>query len=86
MIGFNIIYDFPEILTTVSKVCKVCVLQLGPSSIGFIFSDKAVNGGAKLWCEIQQVNSYLIKYLANLTISILLLDSETLLFYGTCNH
>ena len=58
MNGSGILYYSLEIVTTVSKVCKVCVLQLGPSHIGFIFTDKAVNGGARLWCELQQVNSY----------------------------
>jgi len=48
------IHSFTKILTTVSKVCKVCVLQLGPSNIGFNFTEKAVTGGTKLWCELQQ--------------------------------
>ena len=56
------VHCFLEILTTVSKVCKICVLQLGPSNIGFNFTEKAVNGGTKLWCELQQVQLCAVGY------------------------
>lgn len=43
------------VVTTISKLIKACVLRITPTALYFILSEKAVNGGIQIWCELPQV-------------------------------
>lgn len=47
----------PGVITTISKLTKMCVLRLTPDNLFFVLSGKVANGGVSMWCELSQVNS-----------------------------
>ncbi|XP_062593869.1 checkpoint protein HUS1-like isoform X2 [Saccostrea cucullata] len=48
------IQHFTRIIGTLSKLIKVCVLRITPGNWYFILSEKLVNGGVHIWCELPQ--------------------------------
>ncbi|KAM6912792.1 checkpoint protein HUS1 [Xenentodon cancila] len=49
---------FTRVVTTISKLTKVCVLRLTPDNLFFILSSKVANGGVSMWCELSQANFF----------------------------
>ncbi|WAR04963.1 HUS1-like protein, partial [Mya arenaria] len=43
-----------RVVTTISKLIKACVLRITPTALYFILSEKVVNGGIQIWCELPQ--------------------------------
>uniref|UniRef100_A0A8C4QNQ9 HUS1 checkpoint clamp component n=1 Tax=Eptatretus burgeri TaxID=7764 RepID=A0A8C4QNQ9_EPTBU len=49
----------PEgVLNTIAKLTKTCTLHLSSDKLYFIVSDRAVNGGVTIWCELVQDNFF----------------------------
>ncbi|XP_030612919.1 checkpoint protein HUS1 [Archocentrus centrarchus] len=49
---------FTRVITTISKLTKMCVLRLTPDNLFFVLSGKVANGGVSMWCELPQVNFF----------------------------
>ncbi|XP_034384449.1 checkpoint protein HUS1 isoform X2 [Cyclopterus lumpus] len=49
---------FTRVVTTISKLTKVCVLRLTPDNLFFVLSGKVANGGIGMWCELSQANVF----------------------------
>lgn len=47
-----------DIVATLARSVKTCVLRLSPTKVCFILSDRVPVGGANLWCEILQQNLF----------------------------
>ncbi len=47
----------PGVITTISKLTKMCVLRLTPDNLFFVLSGKVANGGVSMWCELSQVRA-----------------------------
>ncbi|KAL4229387.1 DNA damage checkpoint control protein [Mactra antiquata] len=54
LIDIACIQHFTRVVTTVSKIIKGCVLRITPSAMYFILSEKVINGGIQIWCELPQ--------------------------------
>lgn len=54
LIDIGCIQHFTRVVTTISKLIKSCVLRITPSALYFILSEKVVNGGIQIWCELPQ--------------------------------
>lgn len=46
---------FLGVVSTVSHMAKMCALRLSPNTLYFIMNDTAAEGGATVWCEVNQV-------------------------------
>ena len=46
----------PEIMSTLSKSVKQCVLRMTEDKISFVAIESGVLGGVHLWCELSQVS------------------------------
>ncbi|KAI3355551.1 hypothetical protein L3Q82_018382, partial [Scortum barcoo] len=46
------------VVTTISKLTKMCVLRLTPDNLFFVLSGKVANGGVSMWCELSQLSVY----------------------------
>lgn len=55
LINLLIFHSLLGVVTTISKLIKSCVLRITPTALYFILSEKAVNGGIQIWCELPQV-------------------------------
>ena len=54
---------FAEVVTTISRSVRQCVLRLSEDKISFASLESGVLGGVNLWCELSQVRSlYNIRY------------------------
>ncbi|XP_070841922.1 checkpoint protein HUS1 [Chaetodon trifascialis] len=49
---------FTRVVTTISKLTKMCVLRLTPDNLFFVLSGKVANGGVSMWCELSQANFF----------------------------
>ncbi|XP_044032158.1 checkpoint protein HUS1 isoform X4 [Siniperca chuatsi] len=49
---------FSRVITTISKLTKMCVLRLTPDHLFFVLSGKVANGGVSMWCELSQANFF----------------------------
>lgn len=49
---------FTRVITTISKLTKMCVLRLTPQNLFFVLSGKVANGGVSMWCELSQENFF----------------------------
>ncbi|XP_017289422.1 checkpoint protein HUS1 [Kryptolebias marmoratus] len=49
---------FSRVVTTISKLTKMCVLRLTPDNLFFVLSGKVANGGVGMWCELLQANFF----------------------------
>ncbi|XP_039983044.1 checkpoint protein HUS1 isoform X1 [Xiphias gladius] len=49
---------FTRVITTISKMTKMCVLRLTPDNLFFVLSGKVANGGVSMWCELSQANFF----------------------------
>ncbi|XP_028288990.1 checkpoint protein HUS1 [Parambassis ranga] len=49
---------FSRVVTTISKLTKMCVLRLTPDNLFFVLSGKVGNGGVSMWCELSQANFF----------------------------
>uniref|UniRef100_A0A671WV98 Checkpoint protein n=1 Tax=Sparus aurata TaxID=8175 RepID=A0A671WV98_SPAAU len=49
---------FTRVVTTISKLTKICVLRLTPDNLFFVLSGKVANGGVSMWCELSQANFF----------------------------
>nr|XP_046226552.1 checkpoint protein HUS1 isoform X2 [Scatophagus argus] len=49
---------FTRVVTTISKLTKMCILRLTPDNLFFILSGKVANGGVSMWCELPQANFF----------------------------
>ncbi|XP_069019481.1 checkpoint protein HUS1 [Embiotoca jacksoni] len=49
---------FTRVITTISKLTKMCVLRLTPDNLFFVLSGKVANGGVSMWCELSQANFF----------------------------
>ncbi|KAM4533992.1 checkpoint protein HUS1 [Odontesthes bonariensis] len=49
---------FTRVVTTISRLTKVCVLRLTPDNLFFVLSGKLANGGVSMWCELSQANFF----------------------------
>ncbi|RMC05673.1 hypothetical protein DUI87_17758 [Hirundo rustica rustica] len=49
---------FSRIINTIAKLAKTCILRLTVCKLYFILSDKVANGGASMWCELNQGNFF----------------------------
>ncbi|KAK5877700.1 hypothetical protein CesoFtcFv8_025181 [Champsocephalus esox] len=49
---------FTRVITTISKLTKMCVLRLTPLNLFFVLSGKVANGGVSMWCELSQENFF----------------------------
>ncbi|XP_051796619.1 checkpoint protein HUS1 [Acanthochromis polyacanthus] len=49
---------FSRVITTISKLTKMCVLRLTPDNLFFVLSEKVANGGVSMWCELSQANFF----------------------------
>ncbi|KAK9528249.1 hypothetical protein VZT92_014732 [Zoarces viviparus] len=49
---------FTRVVTTISKLTKMCVLRLTPDNLFFVLSGKVANGGVGMWCELSQANFF----------------------------
>ncbi|XP_060601141.1 checkpoint protein HUS1-like [Ruditapes philippinarum] len=54
LVDIGCIQHFTRVVTTVSKLIKTCVLRVTTSALYFILSEKVVNGGIQIWCELPQ--------------------------------
>lgn len=52
------IHNFTNVMSTVNKILKVCVLRLTPEKIFFILPDQITHGGVSMWCELKQANFF----------------------------
>ncbi len=58
LITLYYLYYITDVVTTLAKNVKTCVLKLSAEKICFILSDHAATGGANLWCELLQENLF----------------------------
>ncbi|XP_029384655.1 checkpoint protein HUS1 [Echeneis naucrates] len=49
---------FSRVITTISKLTKMCVLRMTPVHLFFVLSGKVANGGVSMWCELLQANFF----------------------------
>ncbi|XP_052803387.1 checkpoint protein HUS1-like [Mya arenaria] len=54
LVDIGCIQHFTRVVTTISKLIKACVLRITPTALYFILSEKVVNGGIQIWCELPQ--------------------------------
>lgn len=47
-----------DVVTTLARSVKTCVLRLSSDKMCFILSDRIPVGGANLWCEVLQENLF----------------------------
>lgn len=53
-----------EVVATISRSARQCVLRLSEDKISFVSLESGVLGGVNLWCELSQVRSlYNISYI-----------------------
>ncbi|XP_026147864.1 checkpoint protein HUS1 [Mastacembelus armatus] len=58
VIDVTCLNNFSRVITTISKLTKVCVLRLTPTNLFFVLSGKVTNGGVSMWCELPQANFF----------------------------
>ena len=54
LVDIACIQHFTRVVSTISKLAKSCALRITPNKIYFILSERVVNGGVSIWCELQQ--------------------------------
>ncbi|KAL5010696.1 hypothetical protein ScPMuIL_013001 [Solemya velum] len=54
LVEIGCIHHFTRVIGTVSKLIKQCVLRITPANWYFILSEKLVNGGVQIWCDLPQ--------------------------------
>ncbi|XP_052253288.1 checkpoint protein HUS1-like isoform X2 [Dreissena polymorpha] len=54
LVDITCIQHFTRVVTTISKLIKTCVLRITPTALYLILSEKVVNGGVQIWCELPQ--------------------------------
>ncbi|XP_046852078.1 checkpoint protein HUS1-like isoform X2 [Xenia sp. Carnegie-2017] len=54
LVDISSIHKFTSVVSTVSHMAKMCALRLSPSTLYFIMNDTAAEGGATVWCEVNQ--------------------------------
>ena len=50
--------EYADVVATLAKSVKTCVLRLSPTKVCFILCDRIPAGGANLWCELLQNNLF----------------------------
>ncbi|XP_034427649.1 checkpoint protein HUS1 isoform X2 [Hippoglossus hippoglossus] len=58
IIDVSCLNHFTRVVTTISKLTKLCVLRLTPDNLFFVLSGKVANGGVSMWCELSQANFF----------------------------
>ncbi|GAB1601057.1 checkpoint protein HUS1-like [Argonauta hians] len=48
------ILHFTRIVATITRLCKTCALRITADKFYFVILEKALQGGAKVWCELFQ--------------------------------
>jgi len=46
------------VVGTLAKLAKTVTLRITPSKLYFILSERLVNGGVGIWCEVLQVSNF----------------------------
>ncbi|CAI9727833.1 HUS1-like [Octopus vulgaris] len=54
LVDIGSIQHFTRIIATITRLCKTCVLRITLEKFYFIILEKALHGGAKVWCELFQ--------------------------------
>ncbi|KAK2859793.1 hypothetical protein Q5P01_004413 [Channa striata] len=49
---------FSQVISTISKLTKTCVLRLTADNLFFVLSGKVANGGVSMWCHLSQANFF----------------------------
>ena len=49
--------SFAEVVTTISRSARQCVLRLSEDKVSFASLESGVLGGVNLWCELSQARS-----------------------------
>lgn len=54
IVDIGCIQHFTRVIGTLSKLIKTCVLRITSGNWYFILSERIVNGGVQIWCELPQ--------------------------------
>jgi len=57
--GFDETLYFAGVVGTLAKLAKTMTLRITTNKLYFILSERLVNGGVGIWCEILQVSGNL---------------------------
>jgi len=52
------IHQFMNVLNTLNKILKKCVIRLTSNKMFFILPNQITNGGVSMWCELKQENFF----------------------------
>ncbi|XP_059140920.1 checkpoint protein HUS1-like [Physella acuta] len=54
IVDIGCIHHFTNIVGTISKLVKTCILRITEDKVFFILSERIGEGGAQIWCELPQ--------------------------------
>ncbi|XP_013379914.1 checkpoint protein HUS1 isoform X2 [Lingula anatina] len=58
IVDVGCIQHFTRVISMVAKLAKNCTVRITASKIYFILSERLVNGGVNIWCELSQTNFF----------------------------
>ncbi|KAK3783866.1 hypothetical protein RRG08_001898 [Elysia crispata] len=54
IVDTNCIHHFSNVVNTISKLVKTCIMRITEDKVFFILSERVNDGGAQIWCELPQ--------------------------------